>query len=420
MAIDGTYHQLLPCGAQLAGQYLPRRRIVAVNITFVGGLANEPEDQLGVAQLTEDVLDKGTQKYTAEQLADTFDAIGARRSSTTGRETVSFGCIALADFFERVMELHSEMLCRPTFPADQCKISQELSLQELDAMEDDPMDLLQKIARRQSLGPIFGRHPLGERGALERLGRAQIVEYWRTNLVSRRMQVSIVGPIEAARAADVVERFFCPLSRGEPSVTDLISAGFPHSGTTHYTKKLEQVYMALSWPGATRQAEDWPAEAVALNVLSGGMSSRLFTEVREKQGLVYWVSAWPDYLRSTGLLSMGASTTPQKSRQTYETLLREIDRLGEDLTQGELDRAKRLITARRQTRGELTKIRAGELAEDLFFFGAPRDREAETARVEKVTIADIQSYLKAHPRTNENLCVATVGTQEGSQVVGCR
>lgn len=410
MPIDGLYQNELPCGATLVGQYMPRRRVVAINITFLAGLASEPADQLGVAQMTEDLLDKGTQRYTAEQLADAFDAIGARRNSTTGRETISFGCIALADFFERVMELHAEMLTRPTFPADQCEVSRNLSLQELDALEDDPMDLLQKLARRQTLGPVLGRHPLGERETLERLGRAEVVEYWRKNLTGRRMQVTIVGPIEPTRAADAVERFFCPLAAG---AAPLAQAQQPQitGAQTHHDKQLEQVYMAMSWPGAARQAADWPAEAVAINVLSGGMSSRLFTEVREKQGLVYWVGAWPDYLRGAGILSMGASTSPQRSRQTYETLLREVERLGQDLSEEELQRAKVLIAARRQTRGELTRVRASELAEDLFYFGVPRDREAETALIEKVTVEDIRRYLETHPRRPEQLSVVTLGPQ---------
>lgn len=410
MGMDGLYHEPLPCGAELAGQYMPRRRVVAINITFLAGLAAEPAQQLGVAQMTEDLLDKGTQRYTAEQLADAFDAIGARRNSTTGRETISFGCIALAEFFERVMDLHAEMLARPTFPADQCEIARDLSLQEFDAIEDDPMDLLQKIARRQALGPVLGRHPLGERETLAKLGRPQIVEYWKKNLTGRRMQITIVGPIEPQRAADVIERFFCPLSMGAPPSAEAMKPDLV-GARTHYDKKLEQVYMALSWPGAARQSADWPAEAVALNVLSGGMSSRLFTEVREKQGLVYWVSAWPDYLRGAGVLSMGASTSPQRSRQTYDTLLREIRRLGQDLSEDELQRAKRLIAARRQTRGELTRVRASELAEDLFYFGVPRDRDAETAQIEKVSVEDIRRYLEAHPLRPEQLSVVTLGPQ---------
>ena len=396
MGASGLYHNILPCGAELGGQHMPDRRVIAINFTFLSGLTEEPEDQLGVAQLAEDLLDKGTQKYSAEQLADAFDAIGARRNSTTGRETISFGCLALAEFFEQVIELHAEMFCRPTLPVEQCEVSRDLSLQELQALEDEPMELLQKFARRQTLGPVLGRHALGEKETLEKLGRDQIVTYWQRNFTDRALQVTLAGPIEPQQAAEVIDRHFSHLERGRPRVLEPMEIQFSPQ-RTHHEKKLEQQYMALTWPGARRQSADWSAEAVAVGVLSGGMSSRLFTEVREKQGLVYWVSAWPDYLRSGGLLSMGASTTPQRGEQTYQTLLREMERLGEDLTQDELARAKVLIAARRQTRGELTRVRASEIAEDLFYFGQPRERAEETARIEQVTIDDIRRYLAGVP-----------------------
>ncbi len=417
------YHNILPCGAELGGEYVPGRRVVAANFTFLCGMAAEPEDQLGVAQLVEDALDKGTAKYTAEQLADAFDEIGARRNSTTGRETISFGCLVLAEFFDRVVELHAEMFCRPTFPTEQCDVARDLSLQELQALQDDPMELLQKIARRQSMGPVLGRHPLGEKATLERLGRDQVQRYWQRNFAAGSLQVTLAGPIEPQRAAETIDRHFSCLERGRPRGSEPLEMQFIPA-RTHTDKDLQQQYMAVSWPGSRRQAADWPAEAVALGVLSGGMSSRLFTEVREKQGLVYWVGAWPDYLRSGGLLTMGASTTPQRSERTSQTLLREMERLGEDLTEDELHRAKALISARRQTRGELTRVRAGEIAEDLYYFGQPRDRNEETSRIERVSMEDIRQYLAAYPRTPERLSIVTLGpaaeAQERGQVTGDR
>ena len=110
-----------------------------------------------------------------------------------------------------------------------------------------------------------------------------------------------------------------------------------------------------------------------------------------------------------GVLAMGASMTPRRSRRTRETLLREMERLSEDLTEEELARAKILIVARRQTRGELTRVRASEIAEDLFYFGQPRERNEETARIERVTLDDIRNYLAAHPRNPDQLSVVTLG-----------
>jgi len=403
------YHKVLDCGLELAGEYLPARRVVAVQFAFAGGLAAESPDQLGVAHLLEQTIDKGTENYTAEQFADAFDALGARRSSSLGRETMRFGCVSLAEFFEPVVALYAEMFRRPTFQAAQCDVARQLAMQELAALQDDPMELLEKLSRREALGPVLGRHPLGEPETIERLGRDEITEYWKSHFAASAMQVVVVGPIEPQRAAECLEAQFAGFGDGRrPQADDPPALPF-EARRVYHSKSLEQEYMVISCRGARRQDEDWPAEAVAITVLAGGMSSRLFTEVREKQGLVYWVGAWADHPRCGGVVHIGASTTPQRCEQTYKTLLREVDRLAEDLSEAELQRAKVMISARRQTRGELTRMRAAQIAEDLFYFGRPRDRAEEIARIERVTMQDIRRYLQDHPRNPETLSVVTLG-----------
>ena len=132
----------------------------------------------------------------------------------------------------------------------------------------------------------------------------------------------------------------------------------------HQEKDLEQEQIAICFPGAQVTDDDFPVERVLLGILAGGMSGRLFTEVREKQGLAYWVGAWGDHPRTGGMLHVGASTTPQRVDQTYATLLREINRLAEDLTDDELQRAITGIVSQAQTRGDVTRSRAARLADD--------------------------------------------------------
>lgn len=145
-------------------------------------------------------------------------------------------------------------------------------------------------------------------------------------------------------------------------------------------------------------------------MLAGGMSARLFTEVREKQGLVYWVSAWHEHPRGAGMIFLGASTTPARCDKTHETLLREIDRLGEDLCDEELSRSKAGILVRSEMAGDVTRSRCGELIDDLFHFGRLMPRQEKIDRVRAVTLDDVRRYLAAHAR--EALCVVTLGPRE--------
>ncbi len=147
-----------------------------------------------------------------------------------------------------------------------------------------------------------------------------------------------------------------------------------------------------------------------LEILSGGMSARLFTEIREKQGLAYWVGAWHEHPRGAGMVHLGASTRPERADQTFRALLCQIDRLGEDLTEGELRRAIVGIVARTETTGDITRARCAHLARDLFHFGRPVPLEEHIAKVKAVTIEDVKRYLRSHPR--DQLCVVTLGPRE--------
>jgi predicted Zn-dependent peptidase len=138
------------------------------------------------------------------------------------------------------------------------------------------------------------------------------------------------------------------------------------------------------------------------------MSGRLFTEVREKQGLVYWVGAWSEQPRGHGFIHLGASTTPTRCEQTYRTLLRELERVGEDLTEAEVVRARDGLVAQWETEDDLTRARASSLSDDLFHFGAPIGRAAKLARVRAVTLNGVRAYAQGLRR--DERCVATLGS----------
>ena len=175
----------------------------------------------------------------------------------------------------------------------------------------------------------------------------------------------------------------------------------------HHHKDLEQQQIGIAFRGAPVTGDYHEAQRVAMGVLSGGMSSRLFTEVREKLGLAYWVGAWAESPRGSGMIFLGASSTPDRCQETYEVLLREVERLSQDLTQEELDRAVIGFTSKIHTQGDVTGSRCGELADDLFHFGGPRNRTEKIAKLKAVTVDDVCSYLNAHPR--DALSVVTLG-----------
>lgn len=400
-------HGRLECGIEYGVAEMPERRVVAFQLRVLAGISDEPPSRLGLARIVEETIDKGTQNFkSGRELSDAFDLIGAGRNSGTGRETTTFTCTCLPEHFERAVELHAEILGRPTFPQGAFEVNVELTRQETKALQDDPQALVDKMISPRAFGAILGRHPLGEPQTIETITVRDLQEYWKNHFHSGRLVVSVAGPLEASRVADVLDRHFSAFGKHEPQGRRPHRLSFT-PGEEHHSKELAQQQVSLCWPGVDVTHVDFPIQQVLLGVLSGGMSGRLFTEVREKQGLVYWVSAWQDTPRGSGILFMGASTTPERCELTFNTLLREVSRLSDDLTETELERAKTGIIASWDTRGDATRARCSELASDLFFHGRPVPVEEKVARIQAVSRDDVRRYLESYRR--DRLCVMTLG-----------
>lgn len=405
-------HEVLPCGIECGVSHLPQRHVIAFQIRILSGTSCESEGQLGLAKLLVETIDKGTQRRSGRELADAFDAIGATYGIGIGRETITCNCSVLPEHFEQAVALHAEFLRTPTFPDDVLNVNIDLAKQELSALEDDAQAWVDKIICRQAFGPPLGRHALGERNALDHITRRDVETFWQSHFQAGRIQVSLAGAVDPSEAFDVLGRHFDGFGNADLVGRDAYSVAFAPSAT-HQAKDLEQQQVGMCWPGVDVTHDDFSVQQVLLGVLSGGMSSRLFTEVREKQGLVYWVNAWQETPRGCGMIFIGASTMPDRCDQTYETLLREVDRLAEDIEETELKRAVTGIASSLETRGDSTGARCQELANDLFFFGRPRSEQEKIDRIRSVTIGDIKRFLSTYPR--DRLCVVTLGPRQLGQ-----
>ncbi len=404
--MNSTVHDSLPCGIEYAALPLPKRHVVSFCLRVFAGAVDDPEEKLGLAKLVGETIDKGTERHTGRELSDAYDAIGASIDIGVGRETTTISCTVLPDHFERAVELTAEMLRTPTFPQEMFSVNVDLAQQELIALQDDPQSLADKIITRQSYGSVLGRYPLGEEATLARIKQDDLSEFWHNYYCGGRTIFSVAGAVEVSCATDTIEKHFAGFGQAEKQGRSPHPFDF-NASATHQTKDLEQQQISLCWPGAEVTHSDFPAQRVMLGILSGGMSGRLFTEVREKQGLVYWVGAWNDTPRGGSLIFLGASTTPQRCDKTYATLLREVDRLADDVTQMELDRAITGILAARETRGDATRSQCMELINDLFFFGRPIPAEEKDEKIKAVGIGDIRSFFAKYPR--DRISVVTLG-----------
>lgn len=399
-------HRFLDSGVEFAVDRLPHRQTVAMSFRIMAGVADDPAELIGLGGTVERTLSKGTKKYDGQQLADAFDALGAQWSSVCGRQSTLVRVVCLPEFALDVVDLVAEMVCRPTFPDDACEVAVKLAIEELTHMEDDPQSLLTVAMQRASLGPVFGRNPGGEKETLPRITPALVREHWKKMFHAGRVQVAAAGPLDADALARRVDKCFNGLGSSARAGRDAANHKLTPT-KIHREKDLKQQYIGISLAGATKDSPEFPVEDVLLGVLSGGMSARLFTEVREKQGLVYWVAAWHDQPRGLGVIHLGASTTPERCEKTYQTLLKELGRVSEDLTEDEVRRARDQIIAHSQTEDDLTRARAAGLSDDLFHFGKPIGPAPKLDAIAAVTLEQVTAYARRLRR--DELCVATIG-----------
>ena len=403
---DGFSHTMLPSGVELAVDRLPGRQTVAIVLRMLTTLADEPAELAGLHLLVERTLSKGTQRFDGRGLADAFDAIGVRTATATGRQSIVVRVLCLPEFVGQTLALLAELLCRPSFPDEACRVAVELAQQDLKHLDDDPQDILRIMIQELTLGPVFGRHLGGTAESLARITPDAVRRHWAAQYRAGRLQVAAAGPLDPARLSDEVEAAFAGLGQPGRSGRDPLDYSFTPA-RAHRDKDLQQQYIALTLPGVPKGHADFAVEQILLGVLSGGMGGRLFTEVREKLGLVYWVGAWHEQLRGAGVIHLGASSTPKRCHKTYDTLLRELRRLGDDLTPAEVERARVGLLAHHQTEDDQTRARAASLSDDLFHFGRPIGPDAKNAALAAVTREQVCAYARQLPR--ERLCVATLG-----------
>jgi len=399
-------HVNRPCGVELAADVAPARQAAALCFRMLVGAVDEPPALTGVNMLVERTLSKGTARHDGRGLADAFDALGAQWGSASGRQSTLVRVVCLPEFVRPVIALVAELLRHPTFPDEACRVALELAQQDLRQMQDDPQALLRVLSDRLTYGPVLGRPVEGTAESLARITPADIRAHWQRTFAAGRLQVAAAGPGDVEALGRAREASFAGFGTAPPQGRAPAEFAFVPA-VEHQHKELQQQYIGLSLPGRPKSHAEFAVEQVLLGVLSGGMSGRLFTEVREKQGLVYWVGAWHEQPRGCGVIRLGASTTPERCDQTYATLRRELARLADDVTETEVRRAQDVLSAHHETEDDLTRARAAGLSDDLFHFSRPVGLAAKLAAIRAVDTAAVAAYagqVAAAP-----VCVATLG-----------
>ncbi len=407
MGMALTEVEVLSNGLVLAVEERPWSPAVAMQLLLPVGAVTDPEGVEGAASLLEGWLWKGAGGRDAQALADAFDALGVRRASASGLEYTTFAAEFLADKLRPVLALYADVLMRPHLLGEDLEAVRQVALQERAALEDQPPKKMFTALRRAVFKSPHGRNPDGEKAHLERATAQALREDFARRYRPKGAILALVGGVRFEEAKEAVEEALGGW-RGEGVPHPPVELSAPHA--LHLEQATAQVQIGLIYPDVTPAHPEFYTARLAVQVLSGSSSSRLFTEVREKRGLVYSVYATPNGVKGYSYLRVYAGTTPERAGETLRVLQEEITRLSEGVTEGELERTKVGLRAALVMQDESSRQRAASVARDLYQLGRVRSLDEIEARIAEVNLSRINRYLRENPYRGP--WVATLGPRK--------
>jgi len=383
-------------------------RSVALGLWVRTGSRNETPAQAGVSHFLEHLLFKGTARYSAIEISERFDGLGASVNAATGKESTHLHARFLDEHTEAVFDLLAEMLLAPTYP--DIDSERQVVLEEIAMYEDEPQDRVHDVLAEA----VFGSHPLGRRV----LGEAEVIasipipdieSYHHARYAGSEIVIGAAGHLEHERIVELAEKLVHPPEGGGVAPTTGLGGG---ARLCFHPKETEQYHICFGAPGLRRDDERRYGLAVLDAIFGGSTSSRLFREVREKRGLAYSVGSYNEQYTDQGMVATYVGTREDNVDEACEIIGRELARLrSEPVSAEELSRAKESVKGRLVLSSESTAARMSRISRATLF-GLPIETIDEMiAKVDAVEVDELTA-LAAELYGEERLSAACVGADE--------
>ncbi|MDB5395585.1 MAG: peptidase [Rhodospirillales bacterium] len=380
----------LPNGLRVATDTMPHVESATVGIWTSCGARNETAAENGVAHLLEHMLFKGTGRRSAQIIAEEIEAVGGQMNAYTARENTAYYARVLKEDVGLAVDIVADLLQHSVF--DEVELGRERSvvLQEIGQANDTPDDIIFDHFQSAAFpGQPMGRPVLGTPDTVANMSRAALTHYLGTHYVPSELVLTAAGAVDHDRLVDQALRQFDHLPAVKPPApVPVVYEG----GDFREEQDLEQLHFLLGFQGAAIGDADYYAQSMLSTVLGGGMSSRLFQEVREKRGLVYSIYTFASAYRDGGVFGVYAGTGPAEIAALVPVVCDELQKIIDHVDEAELGRARAQIKAGLLMSMESTMSRAEQLGQHLLLFG----RTIPTKEIiEKIDEVDADSVKKA-------------------------
>jgi predicted Zn-dependent peptidase len=384
----------LPSGLTVVTDTMPHVETAALGVWAGVGGRDERSDEHGISHLLEHMAFKGTARRSAREIVETIEAVGGDLNAGTSTETTAYYARVMKADVPLALDVLADILTDPSFVPDELEREKNVIVQEIGAAQDTPDDVVfEHLNELCYPDQPMGRSLLGTAKTLQRFDRDMLKSYLSTHYRGPDMVVAAAGAVNHARVvADVAERFH---RFGKEPAPKPEAALFGRGGSRVVHRDLEQAHLTLALEGVPQTDGALFSLQVFTNLLGGGMSSRLFQEVREKRGLCYSIYSFHAPYTDTGFFGLYTGTDPADAPEMMEVVVDVINEAVETLTDAEVARAKAQMKAGLLMALESCSSRAEQLARHVLAYGRPQTVDELVTRIDAVSVDSTRSAARA-------------------------
>jgi predicted Zn-dependent peptidase len=396
----------LPNGLTVVTDPMPQLESAAVGVWVNCGARHETKAQMGVSHMLEHMAFKGTKRRTARAIAEEIEAVGGFLNAYTSREQTAFHARTLKADVPLAVDILADILTHPTFEENEIERERQVVLQEIGQSRDTPDDIVfdhlqSAVYPDQPMGwPI-----LGNEATVGAFSRGDLNSYMSANYRAGGMTFIASGAVEHSAIVELVARHFGDLRTGEePKSLPARYCGID----ARFEEELEQVHVTYAFPGVASAEDDLFTAQVYVTALGGGMSSRLFQEIREKRGLCYSIYAFAHAFRDGGFVGIYAGTGEKEAGEISALVAAEMAAIAVDASDAEVARAKAQLKSGLLMGLERPSSRAEQIAAHLLAYGRVVPVEELTAKLEAIDARAVRRFGERIMATDQP-AIAAVG-----------
>lgn len=413
METDNIRSHVFGNGLALVGEAMEWLESAAFALLLPAGAARDPADRAGLSNLTGEMLQRGCGDLTSRDFIDALDNLGVDHSSATSVAHTSFSAAMMAENLPAALSIFADLVRRPHLPEDQLEDARRTCIQELRSVEDELAQKTLLELRRLRYPFPWGRSPYGEFDDLCAATIDDVQQHFARTYHPAEAILAVAGKFDWQRLLSQVGEL---LGDWQPVPDEPLRESEPGQHCSHMNCDSSQTHIGIAYPSVPCNHPDFFQARGAVGVLSDGMSSRLFTEVRENRGLCYAIFASYHSLRDRGSVLCYAGTSSERAQETLDVTLSELSRIREGIQSGELDRVKARVKSALILQQESSLSRSSSLAADWYLLGRPRSLDEISRIIDGLTCDSINRYLAEHPPSD--FVIATLGDQPLEVPVG--